>query len=503
MPGQLTQLRERLAEFTDLRRAAHLLEWDQQTMMPPRGAPARAESLATLERISHDMFVSAETGKLLEGAAAELNGADPDSDDPRLVAVVQRHWDKDRRVPTELAADMVRAASIGQEAWAAARANSDFAAFVPYLERTVELKRRYVECFDDFECPYDVLLDDFEPQMTTREVASLFAELKSELVPVIAKVVEQGGPVDAGPVHGHFPLATQRELVDEVVRLMGFDREGWRLDDTVHPFASGISHGDVRITNRWDETYLSAGLYGAMHECGHGLYDAGVDPALERTPLGQGESLGLHESQSRMWENMVGRSRAFCGVLAPRMAELFGGGVAQLDGDSLYRAVNRVEPTFIRVEADEATYGLHIVLRFELEQELIEGRVAVRELPEVWNARFKEYLGLDVRDDADGVLQDIHWSAGLVGYFPTYALGNLIAGQLWERAHVDIRDLDALLASGQLAPLREWLREHIHRHGAKYPTRELLQRVVGGPIAVGPFVAYLKTKLGDAYGLEL
>jgi carboxypeptidase Taq len=506
MPGQLTELRERLAEFTDLRRAAQLLEWDQQTMMPPRGAPARAEALATLERISHDMFVSAETGNLLESAAAGLNGADPDSDDVRLVAVVRRHWEKDRRVPTELAADMVRAASIGQEVWATARANSDFASFAPYLERTIELKRRYVECFEGFEgfeCPYDVLLDDFEPQMTTREVSSLFAELKSELAPVIAKIVEQGGAVDASPVHGHFPLAGQRELVAGVVRLMGFDRAGWRLDDTVHPFASGISHGDVRITNRWDETYLSAGLYGAMHECGHGLYEAGVDPALERTPLGQGESLGLHESQSRLWENMVGRSRAFSGVLAPRVAELFGGSLAQLDADSLYRAVNRVEPTFIRVEADEATYGLHIVLRFELEQELIEGRVAVRELPEVWNARFKEYLGLDVQDDADGVLQDIHWSAGLVGYFPTYALGNLIAGQLWERAHADIGGLDDLLASGQLAPLREWLREHIHRHGAKYPTRELLERVVGGPIAVGPFVAYLKAKLGDAYGLEL
>jgi carboxypeptidase Taq len=264
-----------------------------------------------------------------------------------------------------------------------------------------------------------------------------------------------------------------------------------------------IGAQDVRITTRWDPAYLPAGLYGAMHECGHGLYEAGIAASLQRTPLGHVDSLGLHESQSRLWENMVGRGRPFSNVLAPIIAELFGGNLASLDAQTLYRAVNRVQPSFIRVEADEATYGLHIVLRFELEQELIEGRLAVRDLPEAWNERFKAYLGLDVPDAAHGVLQDVHWSMGAMGYFPTYALGNLIAGQLWERVHADIPDLDEQLARSELLPLREWLREHVHRHGSKFLMPELLERVVGEPIAVGPFVTYLRTKLSDVYGVAL
>jgi carboxypeptidase Taq len=258
----------------------------------------------------------------------------------------------------------------------------------------------------------------------------------------------------------------------------------------------------VRITTRWEEAYFASSLYGSMHECGHGLYEAGVDKKLQRTPLGFGESLALHESQSRMWENMVGRSRQFCNVLAPTVARIFGGASAAVNQDTLYRAVNKISPSFIRVEADELTYGLHIVLRFELEQELIEGRLKVADLPEAWNARFKEYLGLDVPDDAHGVLQDVHWASGLVGYFPTYALGNLIAGQLWRQAHADLPDLDDQLEAGELSGLREWLRENIHRYGSKYSSRELLQRVVGGPIEVAPFVDYLKHKLGAVYELE-
>ncbi len=475
-------------------------------MMPPRGGPARAESLATLERISHELFVSDETGRLLDAAAAECNGSSPDSDDARLVTVVRRRWEKARCVPTDLAAELARAASTGQEAWITARANSDFASFASHLKHNFELARRYIDCFDGvsgFHCAYDVLLDDYEPQMHTDEVAALFAELKSDLRPLIATAAGHADAVDDSPLHLRVPIERQRALVGEVVRMMGFERDGWRIDDTVHPFAIRIGGGDVRITTRWDETYFPMGLYGAMHECGHGLYEAGIPDALHRTPLGSGESLGLHESQSRMWENMVGRGQPFCGVLAPRIAELFGGSLAGLDGDTLFRAVNAVKPSYIRVESDEATYALHVVLRFELEQELIEGTLAVDDLPEAWNARFKDYLGIEVRDDADGVLQDVHWSAGLIGYFPTYALGNLIAAQLWERAHVDLPDLDARLAGGELAPLREWLREHVHRHGSKFPTAELLAREVGGPIAVAPFTTYLKRKLGDVYGLDL
>ena len=497
------QLRERMAELTDLRHASGLLEWDQQTMMPPGGASSRAESLATLEKISHDLFISPQVGDLIEQASAELDGVVGDSDAASMVRVSRRRWEKARRVPTELAAEMARASSVGHEAWVAARGASDFAAFAPYLQHNLELARAYVDCFDGFDSAYDVLLDNFDPGATTAEVSAVFADLKEELIPLIATLTEHGDRVDSSPLHGHFPVDRQRKLVAEVVQRMGFDRSGWRIDDAVHPFATGFGAHDVRITTRWDESFFPSGLYGAMHECGHGLYEAGVASSLQRSPLGHADSLALHESQSRLWENMVGRGRPFCGVLAPRIAELFGGASASLDQDTLYRAVNRVQASYIRVEADEATYGLHIVLRFELEQALIEGRLAVADLPAAWNERFKQYLGLNVPDDAHGVLQDVHWASGLIGYFPTYAMGNLIAGQLWERAHADLSDLDDQLAAGELSGLREWLRENVHRHGAKFSSKELLARVVGGPMSVAPFTSYLKRKLSDVYRVEL
>jgi carboxypeptidase Taq len=492
-----------MAALADLRNVAQLLEWDQQTMMPPRGVVTRSETAATVQRISHDMFVSDETGRLIEAAAAHLDGAAADSDEASLVRVTRRNWEKARRVPSELASDLARASSVGHQAWIVARENSDFASFAPYLERNFELIRQYVDCFDNFDCAYDVVLDDYEPGTSTAEVVRLFGELKAELVPLIAQVTAHSDRVDDSCLHGHFPVDRQRGLVRWVVEQMGFDSSGWRIDDAVHPFATGLGSHDVRITTRWDEAFLPTSVYGAMHECGHGLYEEGVALSLQRTPLGHAESLGMHESQSRLWENMVGRGRPFCGVLAPRIADVFGGPMAGLDGETFYRAVNRVAPSLIRVEADEVTYGLHIVLRFELEQELVEGRLAIRDLPEAWNARYKEYLGVDVPDDAHGVLQDVHWAAGLIGYFPTYTLGNLIAGQLFQRAQTDIPDLDAQLGAGHLQGLREWLREHVHRHGAKFSTRELLERLVGGPIAVAPFLDYLKGKVGQVYDLEL
>ena len=348
-----------------------------------------------------------------------------------------------------------------------------------------------------------MLLDDYEPGGRTSEVARLFEELKGELRPMITEVERQHDRVDDSPLYGDFPVDRQRQLVKWLLEQMGFDRAAWRIDDAVHPFATGFSNHDVRITTRWDESFLPTSVYGAMHECGHGLYEEGIAQSLQRTPLGHAESLALHESQSRMWENMVGRGRPFCGVLAPRIADVFGGELSALDGDTLYRAVNRVAPSLIRVEADEVTYGLHIIVRFELEQELVEGRLAIRDLPEAWNARYKEYLGVEVPDDAHGVLQDVHWAGGLIGYFPTYSLGNLIAGQMFERAHADLPDLDAQLGAGDMHGLREWLREHVHRHGAKFSSSELLDRLVGGPIAVGPFVDYLKAKLSQVYDLEL
>ena len=506
MSSSFEDLKERMAYLADLRHVASLAHWDQQTMMPSRGGLARAESLATLERISHEMFVDDETGLLIESAASELNGADPTSDEYCLVRLVRRQWDKARRVPTELAAELTRAASVGQEAWIVARRDNDFASFAPYLKNNFELARRYVECHagtNGYECAYDVVLDDFEPAMKTTEVSRLFAELRDELVPMIARLSQEGDRIDDSPLHGHFPESEQRPLIAEAIALMGFERSGWRLDDTVHPFAMKVGGGDVRITTRWDESYFPAALYGAMHECGHGLYEAQIPESLLRSPLGVGESLGMHESQSRMWENMVGRGRSFCGVLAPLIGKHLGGDLTSLDGEGLFRAVNRIKPSFIRVESDEVTYTLHIILRFELEQQLIDGTLAVEDVPEAWNSRFEEFFGIKLDNDANGCLQDVHWSSGLIGYFPTYALGNMIAGQLWERVHIDVPDLEDSLAAGELGPLRDWLAQHIHRHGSKFTTTELLEREAGGPITIEPFARYLRAKLGAAYGIEL
>jgi carboxypeptidase Taq len=500
MTANLEALRARLEELSDLDSAGSLLEWDHQTMMPVSGGAARAHTLATLRQVRHERFISAETGRLLERAAAELDGPAPESDEASMVRVVSRRWEKARRVPVQLAAEMAHAGAEGHDAWVQARARSDFAAFAPYLERNIKLARRYVDCFDWFDCSYDALLDDYDPGMRTAVAGRLLDELRGELLPLIRTLAEHSERVDASCLRGHFPIARQRQLVDDVLSMMSFDRRAWRIDDTVHPFEISIGAGDTRITTRWDESFLPMGLYSAMHECGHGLYESGIPDALKRTTLGHGESLSLHESQSRMWENMVGRSRQFCGVLAPRMNELFG---LKLDADTLYRAVNRVAPSLIRVEADEATYGLHVVMRFELEQELIEGRLAVSDLPEAWNARFKEYLGIDVPDDARGVLQDVHWASGTIGYFPTYALGNLVAGHLWERARADLPDLEDRIAAGELMPLREWLRDRVHRHGGKFTSAEVMERVVGGPVLVQPFVRYLKGKLSGVYGVEL
>jgi len=502
---RLDALKLRMAELADLRHAATLADWDQQTQMPRGGGEARAESMATLERLAHELFIADETGEMLQGAAAELDGGDPDGDDARLVRLVRRQYDKARRVPTDLAADLARAASTGQEVWVRAREDADFAAFAPALERNIELTRNYVECHlgsGEYECAYDVLLDDYEPEMKTTTVRGLFTDLIGQLVPMLDRLRSEGTEPDDTILHLPAAIERQRELVTEAVAMMGFDRETWRMDDAVHPFAARIGRGDVRVTTRWEEQYFPAGLYGAMHEVGHGLYEAGIPSWLSRSPLGNTVSLGVHESQSRLWENMVGRGRAFCTALAPLVSDRIGGELAGLDPEALHRAVNRVTPSLIRVEADEVTYGLHIALRFELEQSLIEGTLPVRDLPEAWNTRFAELLGIEVPDDAQGVLQDVHWAGGLIGYFPTYSLGNLIAGQLWAQAHTDIPDLDDRLAAGELAPLREWLGEHVHRYGAKFTTTELLQRAGVGQISVAPFVSYLKDKLGRVYQLD-
>ncbi len=501
MPSYMSQLRSRLGEVHDLSATMMLLGWDQQVMMPPAGAEARAEMLSTLGRIEHDLFIADETGRLLDAAAGECGGAADDADDVRLVRNTRHNWEKARSVPSELAADMARAHALSESAWEAAREAGDYSTFEPYLKRNVELARRYAECFDGFDVAYDALLDDFEPGLTTARTTVIFDELKAAIVPLVAAVADL--PLDDSALHGDFPVAQQRELVRRVTTMMSYDPAGWRIDESVHPFQASPGFGDVRITCSYDPAYIGTAVFTAMHEGGHGMYESQIAPALARTPLAHIESYAMHESQSRMWENIVGRGRPFTQALTPQLRELFPGSLAGLEPEVLYRAVNRVSRSLIRIEADEASYGLHIMLRFELERDLISGSLSVRDLREAWNAKMHEYLGLAVPDDRHGWMQDVHWAAGLFGYFPSYALGNLVAAQLWARVEEQIPDLEAQLAGGELGGLRDWLRENVHRHGSKFTTDELLQRVVGGPLVVGPFAAYLRNKLSDVYQIKL
>jgi carboxypeptidase Taq len=500
--GRYQELLERFAEIGDLGRARALLAWDERTMMPPGGAESRAEQIATLTRVRHDRLASAELEALLDELRPEAEELAYDSDEASMVRVATREVRKARRVPTELRAEMARTASIAEHAWVEAKDQSDFQLFLPHLERNVELKRRYIECFDDFEHPYDPLLDDYEPEATTAEVRTVLGDLREGLRPLVAAIAEHPDEVDSSCLHGEFPLETQRRLVADLIEDLPLDEDAWRLDTTVHPFSISIATTDIRLTTRYDESYIGASLWSAIHEAGHGLYENGIDAALRRTPLCRPPSLGFHESQSRTWENWVGRGRPYLTWIHPRLRDAFPERLDGVDPEALYRGANRVTPSLIRMEADELTYNLHVALRFELELEIFEDRLPLADLPEAWNARTKEYLGLDVPDDARGVLQDVHWAAGSFGYFPTYSLGNVLAGQIWARATEAIPDLDERLARGELRPLGEWLREHLYRHGGKLTPAEMIERVAGEPISVGPYLAQMRRKFGEIYGLE-
>ena len=375
--------------------------------------------------------------------------------------------------------------------------NSDFKALLPHLERNLELRRRYVECFPKQAETYDVLLDDYEPLMKTAEVRAIFDTLKEELRPLIREVAD-AGEVDSSFLHGDFDVQKQREFAFRVVRQFGFTDDEWRLDETPHPFMSSPGEGDIRLTTNYRPTELNS-IFASMHEFGHGIYERGVAPELHRTPLGTGVSLGVHESQSRSWENLIGRSRAFWRHFYPSLQETFSEQLGEVDEEAFYRAVNKVHPSLIRIEADEVTYNMHIILRFELEQELIEGRLAPKDLPQAWGERMHEYLGIDVPDDARGVLQDMHWAGGSLGYFPTYSLGNVISVQIWERLKEDVGDVDDQMERGEFGEIREWLRSHLYVLGRKFTPQETIERVTGSRIDSRPYVRYLREKLAPQH----
>jgi carboxypeptidase Taq len=496
--AKFTELRERLAEIADLGKTISLLAWDQQVMMPPGGAAIRAEQLGTVGRIAHQKFIDPAVGSLIDDLRDWAEKHEYDSLEASLVRVAAKDWAKASKVPADLRAEMSRSAALANPVWVEARKTNDFKAFLPVLRKNLDLRKRYIDCFEVDDEPYDIVLDDYERGMKTKEVRRIFDYLKEHQAPLVKEVAARGGNE---PHADGFAIEPQKQFELEVLREFGFTEAAWRLDPTVHPFASGAGINDIRITTRYFTEHLG-GLFGTMHEFGHGLYEHQVDPALERTPLARGVSLGMHESQSRMWENLVGRSRPFWNRFFPRLQELQPDALAGYDAERWYREVNAVQPSLIRVEADEATYNLHIILRFELEQAMLADEFPLEQLPEEWNRRIWDYLGIEVPSDTEGVLQDVHWSGGSIGYFPTYALGNLISAQIWEKATADVPGLEDGFEQGEFGPLRDWLREHLHRHGRKFSPRETLERVAGSSeIDPEPYVRYLREKLVPIYGI--
>ncbi len=501
MQDHWQELRRRLADVQNIRYASALLGWDQQTYMPSKGAAGRADQLATLDKLAHERFTSDEIGRLLEDLSPDAAKRPFDSDEASLIRVTRRDYEKACRVPPELVEEISRTSALGIDAWERARETSDFRVFHPLLERIVDLEIQLADHLQYQNRPYDALLDQYEPGMKTDQVQKIFDDLKKDLLPLVQAIGNSSNRVDDSCLRRQYDTQIQWDFGLEVIKAFGFDVEAGREDTSAHPFTTCFGLRDVRITTRLDKSYLPTALFGTMHECGHALYDQGYRPELEGTPLAGGASLGVHESQSRLWENLVGRSRGFWKHWFPRLREVFSSQLADQDPDSFYRAINRVQPTPIRVEADEVTYNLHIMLRFELENDLLEGKLKTVDVPEAWNSKMKEYLGIVPRNDAEGALQDIHWSLASIGYFPTYSLGNLLSVQLFDQALKDVPEIPLQIEAGEFSGLLAWLRENLHQHGRKFTLDDLAVRITGKPLEGRSYVEYLKRKYGEIYGV--
>ena len=489
-------------EIALLGSVSSVLGWDERTQMPPKGAEHRASQSSLLAKLMHERLTAPRIGELLASVETSplMNGGD--SDVAVNVRETRRSYDRATKLPTKLVEELTHAAVLGQQAWGDARHNNDYPAFRPWLEKLLALKRREADCVGYASGnPYDALLDEFEPGMRAADVRTTFESLRKPLVELVGRIVGCGRRAPVEILERRYPAAAQERLARDAAAAVGFDFEGGRLDVSLHPFCTGLGPGDTRMTTRYDESYFGDAFFGVLHETGHALYDQGLDPAHFGTPRGDAVSLGIHESQSRMWENLVGRSRSFWQFYFPKAKAAFPDALADVDADRWHFAVNDVRPSLIRTEADEATYNLHVMLRFELEEAMLRGDLAPADLPGAWNVRIREYLSLTPPDDTRGCLQDIHWSGGAIGYFPTYTLGNLYAAQFFEQARQDLGDLDAQFARGDFAPLLGWLREKIHRHGKRYTAAQLAERVTGKPLEAAPLLRHLRRKASELYGV--
>ncbi len=501
MDDKLQALKAHLQEATDLGLVGSLLSWDQATYMPPGGGPARGRQMALIGRLAHERSTAPEIGRLLDELEAWAAAQPYDSDEAGLVRAARRNYDRLVKVPAPLLAEFYAHSSVAYQAWAQARPKADFTAVAPLLQKTLDLSRRIADCFPGYAHIADPLIDVADDGMTVASLRPLFAELRAALVPIVQALTAQP-PADDRCLRQHFPEDAQRQFGERVIQQLGYDFTRGRQDKTHHPFMTKFSLGDVRITTRFQEHDLSDGLFSTIHEAGHAMYEQGIDPAFEGTPLANGTSAGVHESQSRLWENVVGRSRGFWEHFYPELQAIFPEQLGAVSLDTFHRAINKVQRSLIRTDADEVTYNLHVLIRFDLELALLEGTLAIQDLPEAWHARYQADLGVRAPDDRDGCLQDVHWFGSTIGgAFQGYTLGNLMGAQFYAAAQQARPDLPAQIARGEFGALHGWLRENVLRHGRKYTAPELIQRVTGGPLDSGPYLRYLREKYGALYAL--
>ncbi len=501
MESKLYDLKTRLLEINDLQAAAALLSWDQTTYMPPGGAAARGRQLATLGRLAHERFIDPAIGQLLDTLGPYEERLPYDSDDAALIRVTRREYERDVRVPAEFVAQFASHQAASFDAWGRARPANDFASMRPFLNRTLELSRQYADFFPGYAHVADPLIDVSDYGMRAATVRALFGELRAQLVPIVQAITEQP-PADDACLRQYFPESQQLAAGAAAIARFGYDFQRGRQDKTLHPFCTRFSHGDVRITTRVDEYDLGGAFFSTLHESGHALYEQGVRADLDGTPLAHGTSSGIHESQSRLWENLVGRSRAFWQFFYPHMQSIFPDQLGSVTLETFYRAINKVQRSLIRTEADEVTYNLHVITRFELELQLLEGSLDIRDLPDAWYENYQANLGIVPPDDRDGVLQDVHWYAGTIGgAFQGYTLGNIMSAQFFEAATRAHRSIPAEIAQGKFEALHRWLRDNIYQHGAKFTAAEIVERATGGSLSIEPYIRYLRTKYGELYSL--
>lgn len=494
MQNKLDDLKNRLREIEDLNSAGAVLNWDQATYMPPGGAPARGRQMGLLSRLAHERFTDPAVGRLLDDLRSYEESLEPEHDDAALIRVTRRNYERSVRIPPQLLADFNEHAALGYQTWTTARPADDFAAVQPHLEQTLDFSRRLADCFPGYDHIADPLINFADEGMKAESIRALFADLRERVVPLLRQILDQP-EADDSCIHQTFPEAKQREFGEMIIRQLGYDFQRGRQDKTHHPFMTKFSLGDVRITTRFEENYLGNGLFSTIHEAGHAMYEQGIDMKYEASPLAHGTSAGVHESQSRLWENVVGRSRAFWGHYYPQLQATFPQQLGDVALDTFYNAINKVQPSLIRTEADQMTYDLHVMIRFDLELALLEGSLAVKDLPETWQARYQSDLGTSAEGNRDGVLQDVHWYAGVIGgSFQGYTLGNIMSALFYRQALVAHPEIPSQIGRGEFDTLLGWLRENIYRHGAKFTADELVRRVTGGDLTIEPYVAYLRGK---------